>query len=410
MQYIPNGTSIILWGTGCIGKQIIEGVYGNYNIVFAVDSKIKEGERGGGKIGDIDVYPLSWLDNVSKNDQLVVIGFTAWKEAAAELQEKGWHIFDDYLPYIYLKYSAIDIGFMRFCMDTDERSRHLKKLSHGKKLCALYGYCHMTYYTQCLISSNEFVDKYCILNLPHANSFLDDTEYLNDKWIYSVLDILLLAPVYPETQYHTPDWKKVKSYVKDECKVIVVTVAGFKGYFPQSTVGVLQTYENICWGDKNLNRMIKEKCSVEEMIRALNSEDFYNSDEADHNFETACEKLDVIEQKCDVKIGDYIRKYGRSERLMYSSTHPTDKVMKEIASRIFKIIGIDSSILEDIPQEKLISLKMHGEFIYPSVYRGLGMQFNEGEKVCVGDIDKAGITFTEFIRLYVQLCTPYLLA
>lgn len=408
MQYIPNGTSIILWGTGYIGKQIIEGAYGNYDIVFAVDSKIKEG--GKEQIGETDVYPLSRLDNVSGSDILLVIGFVAWREAAGKLKEKGWHIFDDYLPYIYLRYSTIDIGFMRFCMDMAERNRHLKKLSYGKKLCALYGYCHMTYYTQCLISSDEFLNQYCILELPHANSFLDDTEYLNDKWIYSVLDILLLATVYPEAQYHTPDWKKVKSWVKDGCKVIVVTVAGFKGYFPQSTVGVLQTYENICWGDKNLNCMIKEKCSVEEMIRMLSSEDFYNSDEVENNFETACEKLDVIEQKCDVKIGDYIRKYGRSEPLMYSSTHPTDKVMKEIASRIFRIIGIDSSILERIPQEKLISLKMHGEFIYPSVYRGLGMQFNERERVCVGDIDKEGITFAEFIRLYVQLCTPYLLA
>lgn len=407
MQYIPEGTGVVLWGIGTIGKQVLEGVFGNYKICFAVDSKVNADTVD--KIEDITVYSPQELDEKSLEDRLLVISIYRWQEVAAELEKKGKHIFRDYIPYTYLQYSAIDISFFQFCKSDDEKKKILKDLSGGKKLCGLYGFCHMNFYKPLLLRSEQFTGKYCLIDLPTANDTSPNRDLLNMPWIYSILDTLILGFVYPGEHLGTPDWKTVKSWVSSNCDVILVPNAAFKGYFPQNTTGITQTKKQICWGDKNLNKMILEGKTADEMIRTVSSPDFYSAEEVNRFYENALNKLELGESECDVQIGDYIRKYGRQKRLMYSSTHPRECVMKELTIRIFARMGFDTEIIEAMPENDLISFKTHGEFIYPSVYRALGIkEREENEKACVGDDINDEITFPEYVDLYMEINKPYI--
>lgn len=404
MQFIPNGTQIVIWGSGKIGGEIIEGKYGDYEICFIVDKKIKDGEKE--SISNIDIYPVSHLKN--RGDKLVVLGFAKWREAATELEKNGLHIFREYVPYIYLQYDAIDIGFMRFCADDSERKKWINALSFGKKLCGLYGYCHMIYYKQCLIKCKEFMDSYCILDLPTANSNSVDSAYLNIQWIYSLLSILIVAKVYPDSSLKVPGWRMIKNWAKKECHIIVMTSAFFKGYFLQHGKSILsQTDGRIGWGDRNIDRLLQSGCTEQEIIQTISAVDFYRVDEVESFFENACETLEESDQKCDIKMCDIIRNYGRNERLMYSSTHPTERVMRILAFRLVREIGFSEKYLDEISDKELYSLKTHGEFIYPSVSNALGMKINENEKIYTGDDPNKSIDFREYVHIYMDTMINY---
>lgn len=416
MRCIPEGTEIVLWGIGKIGRQIIEGGYGDHKVFFAVDSKVAEGTED--RIGDIPVYPPSVLNDPSVlGGRPLVIGVYYWAEIAAGLESEGKHIFRDYVPYTYLRDGPLDIGFLRLCKDEEERERLLKSLASGKKLCGVYGFCHAPVYAALLEKSEEFRERYCLIEIPPANfTWHPHFDILRTPWLRSIvssLDLLILCFVYPDKKrLGTPDWRTVKGWTDAGCKVVTVTNAFFKGYFPQHVVGVPELSEEIRWGDKNLNKMILAGETAGKMFQTISAPDFYDAEEAERFYEHALNRLERTEAECDVRIADHIRRYGRQRRLMYSSNHPHESVMKEIAMRIFKEIGLDTRALAAMPESdvSIPFLRGCGEFIYPSVYHALGIAEQEDEKISVGADEEDLITLSEYVGLYVELNGPYIRA
>lgn len=408
MQYIPEGTEIVLWGVGEIGHQVIAGEFGNYEITFAVDRKVDANTTV--KVGDISVYSPSALDDPSFwRNTLLVIGVWFWGEIAAELEKRGRHIFRDYVPYIYLKYETLDIGFLKFCKDDEERIKFLKELSSGKKLCGMYGGCHMPVYRSMLCKSKQFTEEYYTVDLQfNSRPGEPRVEMLRMPWIYSHLDLLILSFVYPTNG--SPDWRTVKNWTEEKCKVILVTNAAFKGYFPQHTTPIPETISKTRWGDKNLNKMILAGETANIIFQTVSMPNFYDAEKVNRFFENELNKLEQNESECDIRIGDYIRKYGRRRRLMHCSTHPDECVMKEIALRIFIKLGLNTEMLEAMPESDMLSLRQGGEFIYPSVYHALGITgVQEDEKVCVNWDKSNPVTFSEYVDLYVEVNKPYIM-
>lgn len=417
MQYIPDGTEIVLWGLGEIGSRVLAGEWGDYKISFAVDRNWMQKQEEIdhiGNTGNIAVYSPDVLEDMSLGNKVLVIGVYKWDEIAADLEKKGKHIFRDYVPYIYLKYEALDIGFYKFCKDDDERKTLLKELTFGKKLCALYGACHTTVFKSQLLKSEEFTEKYCLLVIPPTNVY--DHLYrdlLYKSYTYSDLDLLILSFIYPHTgEPPAPDWRTIKSWTDEKCKVILVTNAAFKGYFPQYTAPIPETFDKISRGDKNLNKLIREGKTADEILHILSSPDFYSREMVNRYYENALTNLEQMESACDVRIGDYIRKHGKQRRLMSDAAHPDGRLLKELTTRIFRKIGIDTKMLVRTPESDfLIRGGVEAAFIYPSVYHALGMTEKEaGEKLCVGVDINVKLDFSEFIDLYVKINRPYLCA
>lgn len=404
MKYVPEGTEIVLWGVGAIGRRVISGVYGNHKISFAVDSKVDAGTIY--KIGDVTVYPPSVLDDTSfLKNRLIVISIACWSEIAAELEKKGKHIFRDYVPYTCLKQGIVDIGLLNFCANDEERLALLKELSSGKKLCGLYGCCHMVAYETLLLENEQFVEEYCTILLDAHNAGSPRFEMLCKPWIYSTLDLLILSYVYPPNQNESPDWRTVKSWTSEKCKLIFVTNAAFKGYFPQEIRTFPELAGIIKRGDKNINKMIQAGETAERIYQTISMPSFYGVDEINRFFEKELKRLERVESACDVRIGDYMRKYGREKILMYFSTHPRECVMKEIAIRILKAIGINAGM----PASDTALYFLREEFVYPSVYHALGIiESPEDEKIAIYCDPRNLVTLSEFVDLYVKINKPYL--
>lgn len=413
MQYIPDGTEIVLWGLGGMGKRILSGEFGNYKISFAIDRQWKQRQIEIDEMENTEsivVYSPDILDEISLNNKMLVVGICEWHEIARDLEEKGKHIFRDYVPYVYLKVGAyLDAGFLRFCKNDTERKALLKKFSFGRKLCAMYGFCHMSIYKSWLLKSKDFIEKYCLLDIPYANVY-DDKSVLLMPDIYYNLDLLILGCVYPREAAGNPDWRTIKSWINNEkCEVILVTRAAFDGYFPQSIRAIPETYDKISYGDKNIDKMIQEGKSADEILHILSSPSFYSPEQVNHHYERALKKLELNESWCDIRISDYIREYGKQTNLMYGLTHPRECVMRELTRRIFGALGLDTELLAAEPEnDSSFSLPTGAIFIYPSVYQALGIpEREEQEKLYVG-LGNVPVGFSEYIDMYVKHNKPYL--
>lgn len=139
MQYIPDGTEIVLWGLGEVGKRILAGEFGNYKISFAVDRKWMQRRIELDKMENtenIAVYFPDVLDEMPLDDKVLVLSTYKWKEIADNLEKKGKRIFRDYMPYSYLRSGPVlDVGFLWFFENDSDRKALLKKYSLGKS-CA----------------------------------------------------------------------------------------------------------------------------------------------------------------------------------------------------------------------------------------------------------------------------------
>lgn len=414
MQYIPDGTEIVLWGLGDIGKQVITGVYGNYKISFAVDRHWIQRQAELDDMGyteSITVYSPDILDKISLNDKMIVLSTISWQEIAVRLEERGKRIFRDYVPYTFLRYHAVDARFFNFCESESERKALLKEFSRGKKLCGVYGFCHVRTYASLLAECEQFTEEYCLLEFPRANiDIRRDLDFLCKPHIYSDLDLLILGFVYPTKQHGTPDWRTVKSWVNKECKVIMITNAAFEGYFPQYVSAIPETFNEICIGDKNLNKMIREGKTADEILPVLTSTDYYSPEMVNKFYEKALRRLELNESACDIQIADYIRKYGRQRRLMHDRGHPCQPVLKELTIRILSKIGFDAGPVAIAENHIISRFSVNRDFIYPSVYHALGItQSGETEKAAIDAGRKNQVTFSEFVDLYIKLNKPYLL-
>ena len=207
-----------------------------------------------------------------------------------------------------------------------------------------------------------------------------------------------------------PDWTKVKNMIRKDCKCVMVSNAAFKGYFPQHTEGIKETFQYICWGDKNINRLIRKGMNCSEIEEILLDEKYYTEETVHRFFERSLKKMQISEASCDIKIADAIEKYSvlGGNRLMFSMTHPTPKIMKILMKRICNCINIDSNYLVSVPDSEIFMLNIHEEFIYPSVAKVLGLEVRD-EKCFVGDALVEPITFHEYISLYYEKNKKYLI-
>ena len=56
----------------------------------------------------------------------------------------------------------------------------------------------------------------------------------------------------------------------------MITSASFKGYFPQHAAGIRETNQYFAWGDKNINKMIKQGFSGEDIVDHILNSDIYS--------------------------------------------------------------------------------------------------------------------------------------
>lgn len=294
---------------------------------------------------------------------------------------------------------------LRYADDVIVLNCLLKWKLANRKLVAFYGECHVCLYNLFLRQNKCFRDKYVIFGGA-------DIEYLsrrynaqiNDKSTWSHIDVLIYNPGTPRRE-NAPSLDVVLGWVPENCKKIAVTNAAFKGYMPQHTAKVYKNDGEFIWGDKNLNAYLETELNLEDVVRKLTSDTFYDYEYVNSYFDKSIDRLKKYERSCSVGIADYIEINGRKRPLYYSVTHPNFEVMELIAKRILIKLGIDADGIDK--SEKIrgdYDLRSHGESIYPSVWKALDLEGDYQKWIIQpGDFKEVQLNFEEYITRYILL-------
>ena len=106
------------------------------------------------------------------------------------------------------------------------------------------------------------------------------------------------------------------------------------------------------------------------------------------------------EDRCDIKMLDYILDHYRKEKLFYTRNHPINSVVKELCVRLLNYLKID--ILFE--NEYIITkLDISDELIYPSVEKGLHLEFHQNFYKDTEAV-RNQYTFDQYVERYLSYC------
>ena len=410
---MEKGNSIIIWGSGKYGSYVIENYSDKYEIKFIVDNKVKENSQA--ELKNIPVYNPSILLDRKKwggRKTLLVLCMSNVEVLKRQIEEYNLKIFEDFIPWYFLSYNSINIDFLTFLKDDADKGRYIKALAKNKKICVLYGMCHMSIYRNFLLNSEEFLSKYIILDIPTVNDrFTKYHDVLKSDFIWQCCDLVITSQISLINLFDVFSTQEILKRTHEYCKKIVVTNAAFKGYFLQHTTGIKETVQYFGWGDKNINKMIMKGINSKDIEDMILGQEYYECEYIIKYFDKSLKILEEGEEECDIKIGDYIKENGRSKVLFYSWTHPTEEIMLEIGKRIFRELRLDTSILEEHYED--IRLNTSEELIYPCVLKTLGIvnadTYVKERKMNPGHLWKNNLlTYKEYIKEYVLMNSKYI--
>lgn len=114
------------------------------------------------------------------------------------------------------------------------------------------------------------------------------------------------------------------------------------------------------WEDENINKSCDGINGIQSMIE---NSGIYCTEEIFQNFRRQIEKLRKREEKCDIKISDYIENNYREKQLFYDPNHPTNKVIYEKGRQIMSVLDLN------IVKNKLVDDEMdQGRYLYMDVF------------------------------------------
>lgn len=411
MFLIEDGTDIIIWGCGYRGKWFAEKYKDRYNICYYVDNKVHQNEivyTGDGHA----VYNPVFLQKEDMDRYTIIIAIDKWEEVLLHLNVDSIKIFENCIPWEYVEYKSFNPEILHFLSSKEEKERTIGKFAKGKKICVPFGLCHLQAYKRLLMKNDEFSEKYIFIDFLPLDRIGD---MLQEEAIYSTGDIFLLGiiPKNPRFKLDMLVTENIKKWSRSDCRIISITSATFKGYFPQHTEhrnygcdqNGIPIVKYFVWGDKNINKMFKMGLSTGEIIRKILDTDYYEAERCRKYCENELSILEKAEEKCDVKIADYLRTIYDKTLAYYSWTHPIPIILIEIARRIALLLGIEDDFMR-FKDEDFLQMNLNEEIVYPSVLKALGLQDEEYlyRKVRPGRMLFMGkrLSTEEYISKYIE--------
>lgn len=383
---------IAIWGCGDIGHKFIKKYKDKVKIDCIIDSKVKNQKLINIEGTEYSIFNPEYLRT---NPVFVIVCIKNSKEQIySKLKEFGMTMFNDFVPYTEFDEDSIDSEQLKYV----KAEKYIEQRRKKRKIAAFYGTCHMAVYKDSLKRIKAFTDEYVILDLP----LISETEaggypFLKEKWIWEKCNLVVANQIFAINSYGVWDTQKVLDMAVN-AKKIIITNAYFEGYFPQWCASRNPEFRQIfAWEDKNINRMIEQAYSDNEIIARLKDKDFYKEDEITQYFEKNLNVLKKQEQLCDIKMCDYVS-LNKNRRILFRSwTHPTDDFFVELIRRLLNELKIKGE------PEVYIKLNVHEQIIYPSVIKALNIvDYDTFQRtVNPGDITE-NLNFEQYIVKYIS--------
>ena len=363
--------SIVLFGTGLEAEKFYCNYQNQYEIEFAIDNY-----RNNKKYHKLNVYTLDEVKGFLLNKYIVVASLeNRYEEIKQLLKECGLVEFKN---FVFVKW-------------------------FDKKIAMLYGNCHIGAIEKMLNNNQQFTRTYAT-RFFCLNEGLTNQKYPTLEDVQSA-DLIICHDVQKGNKLNAPDYEWIKEHSRKDCRVIVIpNIWGINFIWPQVKID-RRTFEELSRENHIKNTAISEiesrsteeqqriwrvtgglighhdkfiedniSLDIDDLIQRVKYENIWGEDVIKELFNNGLLKLKSREEKCDVKISEYIKRNIGNMQLFYDEGHPHENLLREKTRQILKIINIfpDSkslNVIANIDAEEL--------FVYGCVKKALHMEWEQ---------------------------------
>lgn len=388
-----NNRKLILWGSGDKAKEFYLAYKERLNIVGIMKDSYSEENTANWQ----DELSIIGWEEYDENEDYLIICDSPFAHVENQIIGFGFLIWDDYLDA-----NLIDVMF-------EER-----------KIAIVAGNCQIATICDFLKEIKGFTKEYHILRF--------STHCWKSRWsIKSISYLKNLCDLYICMKHEEGDKKFFsKEELPDKCKIVTLPSALSRMYWPQIKMNREKAQNEYFlfpkkssghapfeYGDNNINLMIREGKSVEEIISLLTSDTFYEPIQIENHFDREMRVLEYEEDGCDIKISDFVKENYRKQMLYRDMVHMQVSLICEMIKRILQHLDMSTDEAEVL--EKDTENPVWQEYnthctevpVYPCVAKKLGLQW-WNEDIVYDVTFYNGIkqlTFEEYIRSYYEICS-----
>ncbi len=365
-------------------------------------------------VNDIKVYSEEEL--CLDYNTIIVVGEN-WKYLSNRLFAKGLLPFRDFIIdwvlELYLNTTVLSYSNLKKYVSEKENkclSDYIQFVSYHKKIATVYGNCQVPYIVRFLSRTKEFTDVYILLSIPPIHTLTEEKEKGFEKGVLGWVKLFIFQNIREDNIFSRKlSSTRIMELLSRGCKKVAIPNVFFKGYFPQLCsnpnnpfVGSKYNREGIFpYGDINIKSMLEEGMTSEEIFNCLKKENFYDTQRVREEVEKSIRELCEREKECDVVISDFIEKNYKKKRLFFVPNHPTNVVIRELSRRILSFLGYGQYAMniQNIPENNNLEIP-----IYPSVAKGLGLEFDTDRVCFCRKFNQQSATFEGYIKAYEKYC------
>lgn len=375
---------IILFGAG----EVAEEFYEKYGTVLNISHCVSNYQKEWGEaafMGKLDVRKYV-RSEIQENDYIIVCGMFAFRSIVLQLNAEDMRMYEDFVE------SSIAEAIME-----------------NKKIALFYGQCILRDVYKCLVQVPAFNEEYA----PVFTQVIKDQAAVLNRALYYMKDLSDLYVYTPKKVLNDSIFFLSPSELPADCRVVSVSNLVVPIYWPQCDAKLehyndwyLHAYNsrrNLDFfhtlyrrGDDNINKMIQDGMSVDQVVDTLSSEDFYTEKQVLRNRDVSFKLVGIGENNIDVKILDYLKDNYQKEMLYQNWVHPNKAVVWEYVARLLTVLGISAHEVEHLKERSPEHIHQSGDVpIYPSVIKHLKLEFVDEDtkyEVMTGN----GIVYMDF--------------
>lgn len=388
--------NIVIWGTNENAKRLYLEYKEKYHITTCVSSETNPpeylvDEQDGLKVITWDQYEID-------DNDFIIICESPYVERDTQLMSFGLVIFEDYVGMQIAEY-----------------------VLSGKKLAIMAGNCQIATVFDYIKQIKAFTDEYYVIRY--------QTYYFHSRYALTSISVFKgMCDLYLCMNHEEDDpmfFKKEE--LSPSCRILIIPYVMGCFYWPQIKSGWRIMYNELFiknketlehgpfeMGDININRMITEGKSVDEIVEVLSSEDFYSEEQVNKHYEKVMRVAEYEEQGCDIHILPYIKENVSKFMIYRDMIHLHPVLACEYARQILLYLEMDDSQIDRILEAGMDNpvYREHSEHctqmpVYPSVAKHMDLEWYD--KDMTWDVTfyngMKKLTFEEYIRAYYSLCS-----
>ena len=385
---------LVLWGVNDKAKEF----YKKYKAVYNIKKCITDQKNYPEWFDEEKKIPIvKWEEYEIEESDYIIILSSPFIHIENQIQASGMKIFEEYVDCNLIEVALSD-----------------------KKIAVMAGNCQIMMIYEFMNQLKTFKDEYIFYSFPtHIWKSRYSVKLL--CYLKSVCDLYIcMRHEKEDVMFFSGEELPV------DCKILTLPCSISRLYWPQLKINrkgaendyfiksrLTNEHGAFEYGDININRMIKEGKSLDEVVKCLTDEDFYTKEEVDEHLEMAMRVLEYEEDRCDIQYLPYVKEHFKKNMLYKDMIHLQVSFIWWIVKQILIYLNMDTAEAEEM--ERLQSDPKSLEYavhctevpVYPSVAKHMGIEWYN--KDTLYDVTfyngRRKLTFEEYIRAYYELCS-----